>query len=35
VPSPTCVALYARCSASDQNLDPQLDALRKYAQARG
>jgi len=33
--SPFCVALYARVSTSEQSLDPQLDALRKYAEARG
>jgi DNA invertase Pin-like site-specific DNA recombinase len=35
MPSPPRVALYARVSTSDQSLDPQLDALRKYAAARG
>ncbi|MEE8549852.1 MAG: recombinase family protein, partial [Gemmatimonadota bacterium] len=33
--SPLRVALYARVSTSDQSLDPQLDALRRYAEARG
>ena len=33
--SPLRVALYARVSTSDQSLDPQLYALRKYAEARG
>ena len=28
------VALYARCSTSDQSVDLQLDALRDYAKAR-
>lgn len=32
--SPLRVALYARVSTSDQSLDPQLDTLRKYADAR-
>jgi DNA invertase Pin-like site-specific DNA recombinase len=35
MPSPLRVALYARVSTSEQSLDPQLDALRKYADARG
>jgi DNA invertase Pin-like site-specific DNA recombinase len=29
------VALYCRCSTSEQSVDPQLDALRRYAEARG
>ncbi len=29
------VALYARCSTSDQSVDLQLDGLRDYAKARG
>ena len=29
------VALYARCSTSDQSVDLQLDGLRDYARARG
>ncbi len=29
------VALYARVSTSEQTVDPQLDALREYARARG
>ncbi len=29
------VALYARCSTSDQTVDLQLDGLRDYAKARG
>ncbi len=33
--SPLRVALYARVSTTDQSLDPQLDALRRYAGARG
>jgi len=33
--APLRVALYARVSTSDQSLDPQLDVLRKYAEARG
>jgi DNA invertase Pin-like site-specific DNA recombinase len=28
------VALYARCSTSDQSVDLQLDSLRDYAKAR-
>ena len=35
MPSPLRVALYARVSTADQSLDPQLEALRKYATARG
>lgn len=35
MPSTVRVAIYARVSTSDQTLDPQLDALRQYAQARG
>jgi len=35
MPSPLRVALYARVSTSDQSLDPQLDALRRYPEARG
>jgi DNA invertase Pin-like site-specific DNA recombinase len=34
MPSPLRVALYARVSTSEQSLDPQLNALRKYAEAR-
>ncbi len=34
MPSPLRVALYARVSTSEQSLDPQRDALRKYAEAR-
>lgn len=29
------VAIYARCSTSEQSVDLQLDALRDYARARG
>jgi DNA invertase Pin-like site-specific DNA recombinase len=29
------LAAYARCSTPDQRLDPQIDALRAYAQRRG
>jgi len=29
------VAVYARCSTTDQSVDLQLDGLREYAQARG
>ncbi len=29
------VALYARVSTAEQTVDPQLDALREYARARG
>ena len=29
------VALYARCSTSDQSVDLQLDGLRDYAKVRG
>ena len=35
MPAPLRVALYARVSTSDQSLDPQLDVLRKYVDARG
>ncbi len=32
---PMRVALYARCSTSDQSVGLQLDGLRDYARARG